>query len=42
MHEKQSKEDKQKEYMILGLRKIEGVKISDFKNRFMRESIIHI
>ena len=24
-----------KEYMIIGLRKIEGVKISDFKNKFV-------
>lgn len=36
IHEKQSNNDKQKEYMILGLRKIEGVKISTFKNKFTR------
>lgn len=36
IHEKQNSIDKQKEYMILGLRKIEGVKISVFKNRFTR------
>lgn len=36
IHEKQNSIDKQKEYMILGLRKIEGVKISSFKNRFNR------
>lgn len=36
IHEKQSEDDKQKEYMILGLRKTEGVKISDFKNKFTR------
>lgn len=36
IHEKQSVDDKQKEYMILGLRKIEGVKISNFKNKFTR------
>ena len=33
-HEKQSKESKMKEFMLLGLRKIEGVHIQDFKNRF--------
>ena len=31
IHEKQKKEDKMKEYMLLGLRKIEGVEISEFK-----------
>lgn len=36
IHEKQNFIEKQKEYMILGLRKIEGVKISSFKNRFNR------
>ena len=36
IHEKQNSMDKQREYMILGLRKIEGVKISVFKNRFNR------
>lgn len=39
MHEKQTKEDKQKEFMLLGLRKIEGVKISDFKNKFVENPI---
>ena len=34
IHEKQKEEDTKKEYMLLGLRKIEGVKISDFKNKF--------
>ncbi len=34
-HEKQDKEEMMKEYMILGLRKIEGVKISNFKNKFV-------
>ena len=34
IHEKQSKEDMQKEYMLLGLRKIEGVSIQSFKNKF--------
>lgn len=33
-HEKQDKESKMKEYMILGLRKIHGVQIQEFKNRF--------
>ena len=32
--EKQTKEDKVKEYMILGLRKIDGVKISEFEQKF--------
>ena len=39
IHEIQSEEDKMKEYMLLGLRKIEGVKISDFKNRFIDNPI---
>lgn len=39
MHEKQTEEDKQKEFMLLGLRKIEGVKISDFKNKFVENPI---
>lgn len=34
IHEKQEKEDTMNEYMLLGLRKIEGVKISEFKNKF--------
>ncbi len=34
IHEEQTKEDKQKEYMILGLRKINGVNITKFKNKF--------
>lgn len=33
-HEKQNKESKMKEFMMLGLRKIEGVHIQDFKNKF--------
>lgn len=32
--EKQTNKDKQKEYMLLGLRKIEGVSLKDFKNKF--------
>lgn len=38
-HEIQNKESKMKEYMLLGLRKIEGVKISDFKNKFVENPI---
>lgn len=34
IHEIQTKQDKEKEFMLLGLRKIEGVNISDFKFRF--------
>ena len=34
-HENQSKEDMMKEYMLLGLRKIDGVIISDFKEKFV-------
>lgn len=33
-HEKQNKEAKMKEYMLLGLRKINGVQIQSFKNKF--------
>lgn len=33
-HEKQNKENKMKEYMILGLRKIQGIQIQEFKKRF--------
>ena len=39
IYEKQSREDKMKEYMLLGLRKIEGVKISEFKNKFVDNPI---
>ena len=39
IHEKQSQSDKMKEYMLLGLRKIEGVKISEFKNKFVENPI---
>ena len=39
IHEKQTQEDKQREFMLLGLRKIEGVKISDFKNKFIENPI---
>lgn len=34
IHERQNIEDKKKEYMLLGLRKIDGIKISAFKNKF--------
>lgn len=34
IHEKQTKETAGKEFMLLGLRKIEGVKISEYKNKF--------
>ena len=34
IHEKQSIEDMKKEYMLLGLRKIDGVNISKFKEKF--------
>ena len=34
IHEKQTLEDMKKEYMLLGLRKIEGISIQEFKNNF--------
>lgn len=34
IHEIQDLEEQKKEYMLLGLRKIDGVKISSFKNKF--------
>lgn len=39
IHEKQSIKDMQKEYMMLGLRKIDGVKISEFKNKFIQNPL---
>ena len=39
MHEVQSREEKMKEYMLLSLRKIEGIKISEFKNKFVDNPI---
>lgn len=39
IHERQSREDKMKEYMLLGLRKIKGVRISEFKKRFVDNPI---
>lgn len=38
-HEKQDKESKMKEYMMLGLRKIEGVNIHLFKNKFNQDPL---
>lgn len=38
-HEKQNKKSMMKEYMMLGLRKIEGIKIQDFKSKFAENSI---
>ena len=34
IHEIQDLENQKKEYMLLGLRKIDGIKISKFKNKF--------
>lgn len=34
IHEEQNTEDMKKEYMLLGLRKLEGISISKFKERF--------
>lgn len=39
IHEIQTKEEQQKEYMMLGLRKIDGVKISAFKNKFTQNPL---
>lgn len=39
IHEVQSKQDKMKEYMLLGLRKVEGVRISEFKKKFVDNPI---
>lgn len=39
IHEVQKQEDEQKEYMLLGLRKIEGVNIRNFKNKFIQNPI---
>ena len=38
-HEKQTQEAKQKEFMLLGLRKIEGISIQEFKIRFVANPI---
>ena len=34
LHENQTKQDKMKEYMMIGLRKIDGISISEFERRF--------
>ena len=39
IYEKQNKEDTQKEYMLLGLRKIDGISIQKFKNKFAENPI---
>ena len=39
IHEEQTLEDIQKEYMLLGLRKIEGINIQKFKNKFSQNPI---
>lgn len=39
VHEIQTIEDEQKEYMLLGLRKIQGVSISEFKAKFVQNPI---
>ena len=39
IHEVQNKQDEQKEYMMLGLRKIDGISIADFKNKFVENPI---
>ena len=40
IHEKQTDSIKQKEYMLLGLRTIEGVKISEFEKKFKQNPTI--
>ena len=37
--EVQTEEEKKKEYMLLGLRKIEGIDIQEFKNKFIENPI---
>lgn len=39
INEEQDKEDEEKEYMLLGLRKIDGIIISEFKNKFVDNPI---
>jgi oxygen-independent coproporphyrinogen-3 oxidase len=39
IHEAQEREEKAKEYMMLGLRKIEGVSITEFKRKFNKNPI---
>lgn len=40
IEEEQNLEEKQKEYMLLGLRKIDGIQISKFKQKFMKNPIM--
>ena len=39
VEERQTKEDKEKEFMILGFRKIEGVNISIFKEKYQENPL---
>ncbi len=39
IHEIQKEHDTEKEYMLLGLRKIKGIKINDFKAKFVKNPI---
>ena len=39
IEENQTNEDKQKEYMLLGLRKIEGVRIQQFKKKYVHNPL---
>ena len=39
IHEKQTLVEKQKEYMLLGLRKIEGISIAEFKSKFVANPV---
>ncbi len=39
IHEKQTNEEMKNEYMLLGLRKIDGVSIKKFKNKFLENPI---
>ena len=39
IHEKQNQETKQKEFMMLGLRKIEGISIQEFKNKYIANPV---
>lgn len=39
VHENQTKEDQKREYMMLGLRKLEGINIQNYKNKFRQNPI---
>lgn len=39
IHEKQSLKDAKKEYMLLGLRKINGIQVSEFKQKYVENPI---